>query len=51
MGLFLDETQPTIIGVCAPYAPLRARTPAIRTPVMFVGSVAMDFAPKLARIR
>jgi hypothetical protein len=29
---------------------LATRTCAIRTPIVFVGSVAMDFAPKLARI-
>ena len=50
MGLFLDLTKPTIFGICAPYAPLRAHTPAIRTLSVFVGSVAMDFAPKLAKI-
>ena len=50
MGLFLDETQPAVMGICAPYAPLRTRTPAIRTLNVFVGSVAMNFAPKLAKI-
>ena len=33
-----------------PYAPLRADTQPIRTLSVFVGSVAMDFAPKLAKI-
>ena len=33
-----------------PYAPLRANTQPIRTLSVFVGSVEMDFAPKLAMI-
>ena len=50
MGIFPNPSQPTILKICAPYAPLRPDTPAIRTPNVLVGSVAMDFAPKLAKI-
>ena len=33
MGLFLDQSQPTILKLRIPYGPLRPHTPAIRTPI------------------
>ena len=48
MGLFGIKTQPTILKILSPYAPIRTHTPAIRTAKAFLDMIG-DY-PMLRRL-